>query len=230
MKTPNPEKEEKPALGYIRKSKPKQEPMLSDQGSTTADESDLEVKVRKPRELTRRGAPVEPPVPAIDSRPLPNAFQTADPNGTASLTSHPTTARPRALGQAEAEDGHQNMSQTKITEAVHKPKGILGKIGGRVKREKEGELRDPPATVRENMPEDNSTIGYKSPERRQLTQPPSATVTSRALLQPQSSTPLPPPPPPPRETSQERANKKREELKRQLESRSNANVKKKRKF
>lgn len=226
MKTPNLEKAEKPAVGYIGRSKPKQEPVLSDPDSTTADESDLEVKHRKPREFTRRGAPVEPPAPAIDSQRLPNAFQTPDPNGTDSLTSHPTAARPRALGQAETEDGNRDMSQTKVTEAVHKPKGILGKIGGRIKREKESELKDSPATVEEHVPEDKSTIGYVSPESRQLTQPLPATVTSRALLQLQFS----PPPPAPRETSQERANNKREELKHQLESKSNANVKKKRKF
>lgn len=229
MKTPNLEKEEKPAVGYVGRSKPKQEPVLSDLDSTTADESDLEVKLRKPREFTRRGAPVEPPAPAIDSRQLPNAFQTPDPNGTASLTSHSTAARPRALGQAETENGNRDMSQPKVTEAVHKPKGILGKIGGRVKREKESELKDSPATIKEHVPEDKSSIGYVSPESRQLTQPPPA-VTSRELLQPQSSPSLPPPPPTPRETSQERANNKREDLKRQLESKSNANVKKKRKF
>ena len=228
MKTPNLEEEKKPAVEYIGRSKHKQEPVLSDLDSTTADESDLEVKLRKPRQFTPRGAPVDPPAPAIDSRRLPNAFKAPDPNGTASLTSHPTAAIPRALGQAETEDGNRDMSQPKVTEAVHKPKGILGKIGGRVKREKESELKDSPATVKEHVPEDKSTIGYVSPESRQLNQPPPV-VTSHALLQPQSSPSLPPPPTP-RETSQERANNKREELKHQLESKSNANVKKKRKF
>lgn len=221
MKTPNAEKEEKPALGYIGRSRPKQEPGLSGPDSTTADENDLEASVRKPRELTRRGAPVEPPAPALDSRRSPNVFQ-ADPNGTASLTSYATTAGPRAIRQAEAEDGHRDMSQPKIPEAVQKSKGILGKIGGRVKREKESEYEGPPAIVKENSPRDNSTIGYLSSESRQFTQPPPATVSSRALPQPQLS--------PPRETSQDRANSKREELKRQLESKGNANVKKKRKF
>lgn len=196
--------------------------MLSDQDSTTADESDLEVNVRKPRDFTRRGAPIEPPARSLD------AFQTAHKNGTVSPISQPTTASTRALGETEAQVGSRNMSQPKPTEAVHKPKGILGKIGGRVKREKGSELKDPPASVNANIPEDTTIISYVSPESRKFTQPPLATVNSRALLQPQSSPP--PPPTPPRETSQERANNKREELKRQLESRINANVKKKRKF
>lgn len=229
MNTPNLAKEEKPTVGYIERSKLKQEPVLSDLDSTTADESDLEETLRKPRQLTRREAPVDPPAPAIVSRQLPNAFQAPDPNVTASLTSQPTAVRPRALGQAETEDGNGDMCQPKVTEAVHNPKGILGKIGGRTKHEKESELKDSPATVKDDVPKNKSTIGYVTPESRQLNQPPPA-VTSRTLLQPQSSPSLPPPPPTPRETSQERANNKREELKHQLESKSNANVKKKRKF
>lgn len=228
MRSPNLEKEAKPALGSLGRSKPKQEPVLSDPDSTTADESDLEVDVRKPREFTRRGGPVEPPAPALDSGRSPNVSQTAEPNGTARLNSHAIIAGPRALRQAGAEDGDRDLPQPKVSEAVHKSKGILGKIGGRAKRDKESEYTDPPATVKKNMPEDHSTSGYVSPESRQLTQPPPATATSRTLPQPQSSPPSPPPPP--RETSQDRANNKREELKRQLESRSNANVKKKRKF
>lgn len=228
MKTPNPGKEEKPALGITGRSKPKQEPVLSDQDSTTADESDVEVNFRKLRDFAQRGAPVEPPAPAPDSRRSLSTFQLADSNGAASLTSPPATARPRTIGETEAGEVYRDTSQREPTEAVHKPRGILGKIGGRVKREKESEVKDPPATVKANMPEDNNTIGNVSQGGRQTTRPPPATVTSRTAFQPQSSPPLPPPPP--RETSQERANNKREELKRQLESKSNANVKKKRKF
>ena len=224
---PNPGKEEKPAFGIIGKSKPKQEPVLSDQDSTTADESDLEVNFRKPRNSAQRGAPVEPPAPVPDSRRSLNARQLADSNGVASLTPPPATARPETIGETEAGEVYRDKSQSEPTEAVHKPKGILGKIGGRAKREKESEVKDSPATVKANMPEDNNTIGYVSQGGRQLTRPLPTTVTSRTLSQPQSS---PPPPPPHRETSQERANKKREELKRQLDSKSNANVKKKRKF
>lgn len=226
MKSPNPGKEEKPTLGIVGRSKPKQEPLLSDQDSTTADESDLGVNFRKPRELAQRGAPEEQPALPSESRGSLNAFQIADSNGAASLTPPFATARPRALGEMGAGELYRNTSKPEPAEAVHKPKGILGKIGGRAKREKESEVQDPPATVKANMPKDNNTIGYVSQGGRQLSRPPPATVTSRTLFQPQSS----PPPPPPRETSQERANSKREELKRQLEIKSNANVKKKRKF
>lgn len=221
MKTPNPGKEEKPALGIVGRSKPKQEPVPSDQDSTTADESDLEVDFRRLRKFAQKGAPVEQPAPAPDSRRSLNAI--ADSNGATSLTPPPTTTRPRALGETEAGEVYRDTSKPEPAEAVHKPKGIFGKIGGRAKREKESEVRDQPATVKANMPEDNNTIGYVSQGGRQLTRPPPATVTGRTLFQPQPS-------PPPRETSQERANNKREELKRQLESKSNANVKKKRKF
>lgn len=200
--------------------------MPSDQDSTTADESDLEVNLRKPREFAQRGAPVEQPAPAPDSRR--SLIAIADSNGATNLTSPPTTTRPRALGETEAGEVYRDTSKPEPAEAVHKPKGIFGKIGGRAKREKESEVQDPPPTVKANMPEDNNTIGYVS-QGRQLGRPPPATVTGCNLFQPQPSPP-PPPPPPPRETSQERANNKREELKRQLESKSNANVKKKRKF
>ncbi len=227
MKTPNPGKEEKPALGIAGRSKPKQEPVPSDQDSTTADESDLEVNFRKPREFAQRRAPVGQPAPAPDSRRSLNAI--ADSNGATNLTSTPTTTRPRALGETEAGEVYRDTSKPEPAEAVPKPKGTLGKIGGRAKREKESEVQDPPATVKANMPEDNNTIDYVSQGGRQLTRPPPATVTGRTRFQPQPSPP-PPPAPPPRETSQERANNKREELKRQLESKSNANVKKKRKF
>lgn len=211
MKSPNPGKDEKPALGIVGRSKPKQEPLLSDQGSTTADESDLGVNFRKPRELAQRGAPEEQPALPSDSQRSLNSFQIADSNGAASLTSPFATARPRASGETGAGEFYRNTSKPEPAEAVHKPKDTLGKIGGRAKRDKESEVQDPPAV---------------SQGGRQLSRPPPATVTSRTLFQPQSS----PPPPPPRETSQERANSKREELKRQLESKSNANVKKKRKF
>lgn len=198
--------------------------MPSDQDSTTADESDLEVKFRKPREFAQRGASVEQP--ATDSRRSLNAK--ADSNE-GSKPSPPTITRPQTLGETEAGELYQDTSKTEPAETVHKPKGVLGKIGGRAKREKESEVQDPPATVEASMPEDNNTIGYVNQRGRQLNQPPPATVTGLTLYQPRSSPP-PPPSPPPKETSQERANKKREELKRQLESKSNANVKKKRKF
>lgn len=227
MKTPNPGKEGKPALGIVGRSKPKPEPVPSDQDSTTADESDLGVNFRKLREFAQKEAPVEQPAPAPDSRRSLNAI--ADSNGATNLTSPSTTTRPRALGETEAGEVYRDTSKPKSAEAVQKPKGIFGKIGGRAKREKESEVQDPPATVKANISEDNNTIGYVSQGGRQLNRPPPATVTGRKLFQPQPSPP-PPPSPPPRETSQERANNKREELKRQLESKSIANVKKKRKF
>lgn len=226
MKTPNPGKEGIQALGIVGRSIPKQEPVPSDQDSTTADESDLEVNFRKQKAFARIGVPVERPGRAPDSgRPL-NAV--ADSNGATNLTSPPTATRPRTPGETETGEVYRDTSKLEPVEAVHKPKGIFGKIGGRAKREKETEVQDPPATVKADITEDNNTIGHVNQGGRQLPRPPPATVNSRTIFQPQS--PPPPPPPPPRETSQERANKKREELKRQLESKSNANVKKKRKF
>lgn len=198
--------------------------MPSDQDSTTADESDLEVKIRKPRELAQRGASVEQP--ATGSRRSLNSK--ADSNEV-SKPSPPTITRPQTLGETEAGEVYRDTSEPELAETVHKQKGVLGKIGGRAKREKESEVQDPLATVEASIPEENNTIGYVNQRDGKLTRPPPTTVTGRTLYQPQSSPP-PPPSPPPRETSHERANKKREELKRQLESRSNANVKKKRKF
>lgn len=223
MKTPNPGKEGKPALGIVGRSKPKQDFVPYDQDSTTADESDLEVNFRKPREFAQRGASVEQP--ASDSRRPLNAKPDSN-EGT--KPSPPIITRPRTLEETKAGEVYRDTSKPKPVETVHKPRGVLGKIGGRAKREKESEVQDPPAKVEASMPEDNNTIDYVNQRGRKLTRPPPATVTGRTLYQSQSSPP--PPPSPPRETSQERANKKREELKRQLETKSNANVKKKRKF
>lgn len=209
----------------VGRSISEQEPVPSDQDSTTADESDLEVNIPKRKAFARRIGPVEKPARAPDSGRSLNAV--ADSDGLTNLTSAPTATRPRTLGETETGDVYRDTSKPELAEAVHKPKGIFGKIGGRAKREKETEVQDPPAAVKANITEDNNTIGYVNQGGRQLTRPPPATVNSRTIFQPQSP---PPPPPSPRETSQERANKKREELKRQLESKSNANVKKKRKF
>lgn len=200
--------------------------MPSDQGSTTADESDLEANSPKRKTFARRIGPVENPARAPDSERSLNAV--ADSNGENNLNSQPTTIRPRTLGETETGEVHRDTSKPEPAEAVHKSKGIFGKIGGRAKREKETEIQDLPATVKANITEDRNTIDYVNQRGRQLTRPPPATVNNRTIFQPQSP-PLPPSPPP-RETSQERANKKREELKRQLESKGNANVKKKRKF
>lgn len=93
-----------------------------------------------------------------------------------------------------------------------KPKGMLGRIGGAPKptispnEPKLGQIRGTNKSGKSPMP------ASKSPEPR-----------SRLVKQPGS-------PPSPRETSQERANKKREQLKRELEEKSKLGVKKKRKF
>ncbi len=86
-------------------------------------------------------------------------------------------------------------------------KGKLGKIGGTTSKKQEASV-----SSKQEARDENATPKPVEPEGR-----------GRTAQQP-------PEPSPPRETSQERANRKREQLKRELESKSQAAIKKKRRF
>lgn len=121
--------------------------------------------------------------------------------------------------------GKEKDSSPQISAApTLKPK--LGKIGGKNKLGKSGgagsvssqnevaasKKPEDPASPKSETKDQNAARKVLEPERR-----------SRTVQQT-------PEPSPPRETSQERANKKREQLKRELESKSQAATKKKRRF
>ena len=110
--------------------------------------------------------------------------------------------------------------------AVPKSKSKLGKIGGNAKLGKIGgigfaagqnqgaTLNQPEKSVSPKFEAVDQIVAHKTSERERKGR-------SDQLLRDHS---------PPRETSQERANKKREKLKRELESKSQAVTKKKRRF
>lgn len=108
-----------------------------------------------------------------------------------------------------------------------KPRPRLGRIGGKAKGNKESEtLNQTPILEQIRSDESNEvdTMQAEGSERR-LLNPEISESTRTARTSVRSKPPLSP-----RETSQERANIKREILKRELENKSHARVRKKRKF
>lgn len=108
---------------------------------------------------------------------------------------------------------------TNSTESMPKPRGKLGRIGGKTKPEKRSELKDKPVSGRPTVLDDKiraTSVDTKGKEEDRVPADIGLTSPKASLTR--------------RETSQERANNKREQLKRQLENKSNATVKKKRKF
>ncbi|PMD20885.1 XLF-domain-containing protein [Hyaloscypha hepaticicola] len=116
-------------------------------------------------------------------------------------------------------------------ETVKPKKGKLGQIGAKNRR-----AETPPPT--EEAPEASKTetpkrklgaIGHKhqSPatKKKRLSQPEELEIRGRTSVNPEKEKT-----PQPRETSEERADRKRQELKRELEEKAKAPVKKKRKF
>ena len=113
-----------------------------------------------------------------------------------------------------------------LIEAVPKFKGKLGRIGGKAKPEKRSELKGNLIGERPSILDDKSkasSVDNEGIEEEQVSADIKPAMVSRALDPPKAFLTR-------RETSQERANNKREQLKRQLENKSNTTVRKKRKF
>jgi len=121
---------------------------------------------------------------------------------------------------------------------VHKLKGKLGQIGGRKKRAETSPTPEEPqpeaeASTSSTTPKPKRKLGaignrHQSPATGQEGSPPKPEETERggkASLKPEKEKT-----PPPLETSEERADRKRLQLKRELEEKAKAPVKKKRKF
>lgn len=234
MKNPSLEREYKPAIELIERSKQKKKKADSDSGSTTVDESDGDIKLRKPQGFPPRETSAKLSTSVVESRRSPKVIRHSR-QDYRSETESPTSPLPRGSIKALEEPTVENepspeslpIEKPRTTEAVQKPKGKLGKIGGMAKREKEMEPIDHAVRARPTTLTAASTAVTVDRGRKEMAQAPTNTVgltaVGRAPVRPKY-------PVAPRETSQERANNKREELKRQLESKSNANVKKKRKF
>lgn len=97
------------------------------------------------------------------------------------------------------------------TDEATKPKRKLGKIGGQ-KAAKHGDIVQEKHS--DNTTKPSGKVGADNPEHGHPSKLSDARSTARS----------------PRETSEERANKNRERLKRELDSKNNAATKKRRKF
>lgn len=111
-------------------------------------------------------------------------------------------------------------------EAVTKNKGKLGRIGGKTKSDKRTEFTDKPISGRSTVLDNTNraaAVDSEGKEDKQVSADRGSTTDGQALASPKASVTR-------RESPQKKANNKREQLKRQLENKSNATVKKKRKF
>lgn len=122
---------------------------------------------------------------------------------------------------------HFSLSESpKSIEALPKSKGKPGRIGGRIEPEKLGESNYKPIRGERNVLDDTSRAASVDTGGKEEEQVPSAvgsTMVGGVLNPPNASVIR-------RENAKERANSRREQLKRQLENRSNVAVKKRRKF
>jgi hypothetical protein len=153
----------------------------------------------------------------------------------------PSPLKPKERPNSPEEEG--NNDQVRLTSsvpspAIAKPKrtGKLGMIGGKAKAKAKQTSRDatPPATSQTVIASPEKT----SPAKPKPAQGDNATESTARQTMKREESPLRKPvtekgsttPPPGPETEDQRASRKREELKRQLETKSKAPAKKKRRF
>lgn len=194
--------------------------------TTTDDDSDAEASSRNPHDSPPISSSRHSSAPTFGSKSL--SSDRLDLN----LVDRPTNAQ----GQAEptknttpesskSDPDHQNGVLNEVLSPKLKPR--LGRIGGKTKSNKDGETQNQ-NPILERIPlhvsSEVDTIQVEGSKHHPLfpeALEPSRTGRTSVRLKSPSV---------PRETSQERANNKREILKRELESKSNARAKKKRKF
>lgn len=202
----------------------------SDHDSTTTNESEGDGQLQKPEVLSQdsyfRESGVQLTGSILSPKVIPilheaERFETDTPI--------PRSAIDGTYASPEIYPGKNKLSlneNTNSTEAMPKPRGKLGRIGGKTKPEKRSELKDKPVGGRPIVLDDKiraASFDTKGKEDDRVPADIGSTAVDRVLTSPKASLTR-------RETSQERANNKREQLKRQLENESNAAVKKKRKF
>ena len=218
--------------------------------SSTTDDSDADVQPSKstevsPQAVTRlqnhrpsaRETAQIPPTQEIEGADRGNraALQNRDPSSKAKDISDIHDASSNSNGTAinldkDTVTSCKAAAHNKMADQVHttpKPKSKLGKIGGKGNVGKASDLqvvanqKDPTRSVERQA--NGKTSGKGRIETKPSLGVPEQGTISGATVQPQASSP-------PQENSQERANKKREELKRELENKSHIGAKKKRKF
>ncbi|KAK3705895.1 hypothetical protein LTR37_013048 [Vermiconidia calcicola] len=217
-----------------------------DDGSTTEDESDdLDAGPSKP-EAMKQGTLVSRRQANISPSPPPRrlgAIGGHSPQPQNQHLSKSPSAPPRKLGAigGRSPQPPAALASKELTPDIEplspKPRSKLGTIGGRAKAstpaavDSEG---DKPAQSGSSRHSKIGIIGGKkardpSPMTESLEEPhPPASAAEQAPRR--ARTPAKKATPAPRETSRERADRKREQLKRELEAKAKAPVKKKRKF
>lgn len=231
---------EKLAVGDIEISQQQQQQEQQetdlDHASTTTNESDddhdVDGQPQTPDVLSRDRDFRESPFGLTSSKLSPKVnlilreadkFEIDAPQPRSSIDGNSTNASP----EISSEKNEFSLSDNpESVEAVPKSRGRLGRIGGKPKPEMRSELKDKligerPTVLDGTIKATSVDIGGKR-EERVPTDIGSATV-GRGLTSPKDPVTR-------RETSRERADNKREQLKRQLENKSNAMVRKKRKF
>lgn len=193
-----------------------------DEGGSTTDESDddLQSSHSKPLPLrTNDSKGIQSEPMDLDDDDLTASASDIDNNPAKTLLL--PNSKPK-LGKI----GGKGKDSSPETPGVLKSKPNLGKIGGKGKFGKvggTGSVSIQNEGAASNKPED--PVSPKREAREQIAAPQISELERRGRAVQQ-----PPEPSPPRETSQERANRKREQLKRDLESKSRASTKKKRRF
>ena len=204
---------------------------------STADESDqgpqsvLPMHLRANGEAAGNGDPSSPRIASLSPRSSTSSNSDA-------VISHDAQQTKPSISSAQNAKRHSNISSSSddavsvqigfgegpkpLGNAAQKPKGKLGRIGGRLKAD--GEEKSRTTASRDSATPSSRLEPKKHDNRLRAAQDDiSPNRKGRSTTQPSN-------PSLPRETSQERANKKREQLKRELESKSSVGAKKKRKF
>lgn len=234
MSSPTSRGKEKSAASDLESShQPQQQETDLDHDSTTTNESDDQRdgdgQLQKPKVLPQDRCFRESAVRLTKSKlpPKPNPTLREAAGFEIDAPIHPSAIDgTNASPEIYSEKNKPSQSESPKSPEMPKSKGKLGRIGGKTNPEKRRELKDKPISGRLPVLDDTSratSVDTESKKKEQAPRETASAAVGRILTQPRASVT-------PRETSQERANNKREQLKRQLETKSNATVKKKRKF
>ena len=193
----------------------------SDEGGSTNDESDDELQPSHSKLLPLRTDNALASDIANNTKGIQSELMDLDDDGSTASGSDvdksPVKTRPVPRSkQRLGKIGGQRKDSSPETPTIPTSKPRLGKIGGK------GMLGNLGGTTSNKQ---EAFVSPKQEARDQNASPQPVEPEGRGRTAQQ-----PPEPSPPRETSQERANRKREQLKRELESKSQAAIKKKRRF
>lgn len=217
------------AASDTEKSQPQQQHETDmDHESTTTNESDGDGQIQKPEVLPHDRCIRDPAVLPAGSQLSPRVnpiLREADRFETDAPIPHSSIDGTNASPGVYSKEGSSSKF-LKSTEDVPKIKGRLGRIGGKTKPETQSKIKEKAISKRPAGLDDTTKTSFVD-TAGQDEEPVPADIRSetagRVMTLPKASASR-------RETSQERANNKREQLKRRLENKSNATVKKKRKF